>query len=457
MALRGGAARVRFAAAMFQFQIQRLLPLLYLVWALPLCLVFAAIVPPNGNADEGEHFTYALRIADGHLIGTKQDGKAGSFVDPAGLVAINHFAASAFHPEIKTTLKDFNLQQNLKWSDDRAFLAWATTYPPFLYAPQVVAVLMARAANLSPIWAFYAGRTFNVLTSALITALALLFAQRSRFAMMAIAILPMTLSLNASMSQDALLISLMLLVTGLIDRMTYEKRHASIPEIALLSILLSLVAMSKPPYAALAGVLFLTGPARSLRVWSAVLIVLLTTGSWWIMATRLSTTINPDANAAAQAMLLLDEPIRVLVVAKNTVVEHFGHLWKEIVGVLGWLDTPLPLSFSCFTALACIVAFMGSPSGPSYRSSISAASCLVSVAGVFGLLYLIATPVGGATVLGTQGRYFLPIIAVVPLAIHGWSGILTRSIASIAIALLMLTIPPVVILTLVFRYYLTPG
>src|SRR3954471_8588820 len=136
------ALKVTFFQRLIE-RFEQLLPLVYCIWALPFCVALAVIVPPNNNADEGEHFTYALRIADGSLIGTLHDGKAGSFADPGGLAAINHFARSAFHPEIKTTLADFRLSQTATWTSERTFFARAAPYPPFLYIPQTTAVLLA--------------------------------------------------------------------------------------------------------------------------------------------------------------------------------------------------------------------------------------------------------------------------------------------------------------------------
>src|ERR1700731_4036735 len=111
-------------------------------------------------------------------------------------------------------------------------------YPPFLYAPGVLAVWVGRAFDLPIVQTLYLPRAANAIASTLLTLAALALARRTRCALAVLAILPMTLALTASASKDALTISLVLLAVGAIDRIIDEQRAATGSETVLITLAL---------------------------------------------------------------------------------------------------------------------------------------------------------------------------------------------------------------------------
>ena len=75
----------------------------------------------------------------------------------------------------------------------------------------------------------------NALAAVLVTFLALAAARRTRCALAALAAMPMTLALDVSASHDALMIALVFLAVGMIDRVIDENRDATRLETALIA------------------------------------------------------------------------------------------------------------------------------------------------------------------------------------------------------------------------------
>ena len=95
------------------------------------------------------------------------------------------------------------------------------------------------------------------------------------------------------------------------------------------------------------------------------------------------------------------------------------HLWRQLIGVLGWLDTGLrDWSYPILSVLLIASAIVPLPLDRStrYRAAII---CLLAVAAYFLAIYLIFfltwTPADATEIWGVQGRYFL--VALAPMAV----------------------------------------
>ena len=165
---------------------------------------------------------------------------------------------------------------------------------------------------------------------------------------------------------------------------------------------------------------------------------------------------------AAQTHALLLHP-RLLATLVWTTVQgqwlRHGDIFQGFVGVLGWLDTPLPASYYLLTAVMLMLALMVStrdhqPLETNLRRLAAAALFLGAVCAVFLLEYLSWSPVGGRVVEGVQGRYFLPIVPflgfVLPRArfrTPTWSGVALCFYPALSIT--------IAVQAIVLRYYLS--
>jgi uncharacterized membrane protein len=131
-----------------------------------------------------------------------------------------------------------------------------------------------------------------------------------------------------------------------------------------------------------------------------------------------------DFDPVRKARLLIDSPAHFPALMWATVAEQWNLLWRQLIGVLGWLD--VWLRPPAYVALALVLSLL-----PFDRLEVSrtvrlriAFYCFVIVlayaVSVYAVFYLTWTPIHAPTIWGVQGRYFvvvLPVAAVLVAAI----------------------------------------
>jgi uncharacterized membrane protein len=92
-----------------------------------------------------------------------------------------------------------------------------------------------------------------------------------------------------------------------------------------------------------------------------------------------------------------------------------GHTTLNIagtIGLLGWLDTPMPSPYYLAMMLVLLAAYIAElDHGEKVKRSTTALLLLPSLAAILGVLlagYLVWTPVGASWIYGIQGRYWIP-------------------------------------------------
>ena len=125
--------------------------------------------------------------------------------------------------------------------------------------------------------------------------------------------------------------------------------------------------MARPPYVALAALLLLTAPIRSLRPWAGAAAVGAATCGWWIYTAMFSLTRLAPADPSAQWELVKADPALLVPVLWRTLVREWMALGEQLVGKLGWLDTRLPTFFILMAAGVLILTFLSATAGPARR------------------------------------------------------------------------------------------
>jgi uncharacterized membrane protein len=432
------------------------IPAMVLAYLLPVLLALLLITPPWQNPDEPLHMARAVQIAHGGLLGYRAWTTSGGLSDPAIYNAYNPVRHAAMHPAEHLSRQDLELSNSTRFSPRISYLSFPNTaqYPPFFYLPDAAAYWIGRATGLSINHTLLLARTANAGLFALIAATALGVARRARPLLAVLILLPGTLQLACSASQDSLLLATTVLAVALLDRAMAEQRATSRTESVLLAIMLAAIAMARPPYAGFLALLLMLSPVQtvaSLRLMGTAAACVL---AWCILTALHSSVRFAPANLHAQLAFLAGHASQLPAILAATARFYALEYWVQLIGVLGWTDTRMPGAYTLFATAVLLLAACASTAGCTRRAWAAWAAIAFATITIFLLQYLTWTWPGQLVITGVLGRYFTPIAMAAALALPAWpSAAKLRPAACTGIIALAAITPAVTIHTLLMRFY----
>ena len=385
----------------------------YLVLTGLAVLAMLALVPAMKAPDELAHFRRITQVIGGGIVAqreTAEPGPTGAWIDPAAETFLRALGpVTLAQPPAPAALAAASA---IRWGGDPVFAAFPNTaaYVPTFYLPQLIGVGAGRVAGASVADSYGIGRVAAAIAVLLLGGLALRLARRGRVVILATLGLPMTVFLAASVSQDGPLIAGGALLAALLSRVGVVPGLAPLWWRLGVAGLLVAMGLARPPLVLLALIPLLP-PWRAgfggVRTAGLVPLAALGLLLWWSML------VDADAmhwlpgdrgvDAGRQLAGLLADPASVLRVAWATLAVDAIRLPREVIGVLGWLNLPLPWDLYPLGYTALGLAFLGvaAERGQAlpWRTTVPLALLLLLVAGaMFGAQYLTWTPVGAAVV-----------------------------------------------------------
>ena len=399
-------------------------------------LLYAVVTPPFQVHDERNHFFKSYQVSEGAIFNTKQGGELGLPL-PA---RVSDIADRLFPIEVAGDRPAYHWADLVRaWSqpdagEGRPFTAFSNiaNYSPTLYGPQALGILAARQAGAPLLAQFYAGRLVNALVGAVLVLTAVALMPLGGTVMMAVAALPMVCHQIGSLSADSSIIGLSFLA---IAASLHLARRATPPRWALLGPgLLALLALAKGVYVpvALAGLAVL--PRRRWYVtWlAASLIVGIAAVTIWLrlnsgnfvrqaFVARRSLAHVRAALPGEQFAYVVAHPFEFLVAVTTSFAERLPVYVVDGIGRFGWftVQLPIPLYMLALAVVGMAVVAPGNPR-PLPQQRLFWAALVVGGCGLIeSALYMTATELGAGYVEGVQGRYFLPYVPLLGLALMG--------------------------------------
>ena len=391
----------------------RLLSWLYLLYAVPMIIFLAVAMPPFQVTDEYAHALRADQLSRGVAISPRLGGEVDGALRTFGRL----YESMHFYYQVKQTEELARTVIALTWDvpDQDENLQNTAQYGPVLYLPQAAGIWLGKLAGLRPFHTLLAARLVNAAVAILIAFVAIRLCRRGLALFFTTLLLPTTASQFGSMSQDALIISLSLLVAAIATNLFAERRPARTWEFTLFVAIVVATTLARPSQFALAllGLLYFGMADKSWRPKTliAMLGVILIL-AWLVLLPRLMPEPPSGASVSGQLVRIINQPLLLPTVVYNTICESNFWLFETLVGRIGWLDTPLPRWFTWTAAGALACAWLAPGNRPPW--SFPAAVGLITFAAVFmntaAALYASWTPMGKMTIDGAQGRYILPVL-----------------------------------------------
>jgi len=390
---------------------------------------FLLLTPPFQTPDEFNHFFRAYQISEGGLLAVRHGARVGGDL-PCSLSLL----ARTVNPDLRYRIAHRQDLSRLRAAFSlplrptvRQFTEFPNTalYAPLPYLPQVAGLLLGRCLGLPPLWLLYLGRAGNLLCWLALVTVAVTLIPLGKWTLWALALSPMALSLAASLSPDATLIGAGFLLLALtlhaaVGDATQPLTGRQLTGLFLLAVSVTLAKQAYLPLVLLILLIPLArfgSPRRAAGFLLGVFFVTITLwGGWWLMTQPLFVPSQPLIAPPAQLRYLLGHPWHF----GRILLATYGQPWRgelllhEWVGVLGWLDTPLPSwCYPCYLWALLIVAVSESAQGHLLGNRQRWGLLLIGLFAFLSvnlLLYLSWDTVGYSIVSGLQGRYFIPVV-----------------------------------------------
>ena len=410
-----------------------------------------AITPPLRGPDEAQHFLRAYGLTQGEVVPRTVDTQGHKGLDlPARLAReLNFFEDKKFaNRSPGFTYWDVfaahaQAAQPLADGEAPVFVLYggAEGYSPIPYLPYAAAVAVGRVAHADFLTMLYLMRAFGLLAVTAVTACAIALVPRLKWAFLLIALLPSALYGRAAISADGpslacAMMAVALMLRGVISPAADRPWQQSL--------WLALGALTKPPQLALVLLEAMKRPVRAVpRQWHAAAAVALPsvilTGLWTIASSadvasyRLSEFMDgprEQFDPVWKLRFMLHEPLLFPRLLMHSFTDYGVQMWQQLIGVLGWLDTPLAgWTYPVLTALM-LASFIGPLETDRTTGRRIAVACALAVAGycfaVFFIFFLVWTALDATQIDGVQGRYFVPALPAVAL---GTAALVRRGLA----------------------------
>lgn len=411
----------------------RRLPEIYASIALLVCTLLCFLTPPFLVPDEANHAKRAFELSRLELVSTKSPLGVGAMVDANLLRVMDEFAATQAairqqnpigrrRPDGRVNFTQFAAMQKVGWAHQSAFSTFQNTaiYPPFLYIPQAIGWRIGNAAGMSILHTLLLARLFAAVCAIAIGWWALRLCGKGRWILFAGLLLPTELGLNASCSQDAVLLPMTALAAVMLYRAIEGRRALTSLELTLCALLLVACVGARIAYLPLALVLVLPAVESSVRGWRKLALPLLgaalvtgLVGLWQLRVHSFGAFLSPDAQPTTQVSFLRHHPLAgALYLAEGTAVAAPNMAVKGLE-VLGENDAFPPATIYLLLGLGAggIVGLTPWVDLRSGRALCLLGAVLLATAAAISLaMYVTWTPPQSHRIEGLQHRYYLPLL-----------------------------------------------
>jgi len=414
---------------------------LFLLIALTFGLFFLFSIPALQGWDEATHFLRTYQVSEHDFFPDKVGARSWGGQLPVNVLQMNdaflgdlvQSAKTNLHRSVhsgayKVYIKTFTPS---KATASREFDSSAV-YSPIAYLSSAIAIVIARVLHLPLLSYIYLGRLAAFIVWLILMYYAIKRIPVGKWVLVALALLPTTLTLSVSLAPDALIIGCAALLTATFVDYTVKSRPFNKADLFLMIGLLGVLALTKQTYIVFAG-LFLFLPMRVFESKKKYVglnaafigIVIVLAGAWLLVTADITQNIHAsqrpglNVNPQHQATYIEHHPLNYLAIVGNRIfTNNTNPMYLQLTGFITWKGILLPqwIILLCYLNLIVALLYVNqeasslklTPNRFSRYGPLLIAAAMV--AAIYTSLYLAFSLVGSTNIEGVQGRYFLPLI-----------------------------------------------
>ncbi len=412
----------------------------FLIFAVFFGLIFSIITPPFQVPDEINHFYRAYQISEGNFTALKIDNRVGGYIPESLDLFSFQYKKMSLNKYSKVNFKEIKKTSEISLNAfDKVFTDFPNTalYTPVSYIPQSIAIFILRLLNCKPLYMLYLVRIITLLFWITLVYFAIKIIPFQKWLFVILALLPMSLSVNSSISADIITNALSFLFIAYVIRCAFNNKKFSKKDLIIISLIIISLGLAKVIYVLLLFI-FLIIPKRnflSLKhyIFSFIIILVLGFGfafggkktidklytpyNEYNIEYRENTILNSKANMDEQISFIISNKKQTVKIFATSFFSEFKPMIKSYIGRLGWGDTQLP---NFIVLLSYIIIFLIAISSNNKEITFKYRQRLIFFSTSIILLlfimlsqYLTWVPVGSNRVYPLQGRYFIPVLPLI--------------------------------------------
>lgn len=396
-----------------------------------IAIFFIVAMPVFKSHDEDAHWLRIYDISLGNFLTSTEYGglfQEGATNYPAAVLprAVYEIVDKSY--EGSSFKEVFNIKLN---EEDTVVYAMPTTaiYAPIQYLPQALGVAIARIFTNRPIIMAYAARLMNIIMSFTVLYFAIKFMPFGKKILLVIISIPIAMEGFTSLSPDAMTISFSFLFIAYLFHLAFEKKDEKITykQVGIITILGCILALCKIVYLPIVGLVLLlpktkfsSRKSQILHIIAIMVIAIIINLIWLSISTNYLAEYK-EGRPIDQLEILISNPIVYLEKMIYSIdlngAKYFLSMYGGEVGLNEYVNLNSIIPYMFF-ALSLIATFSNKEDRPNFTKYQIIILLLISIA-VIGLiftsLYLQWTKTDSESIMGIQGRYFIPILPLILL------------------------------------------
>ncbi len=401
---------------------------IFVLFALFFGLVMVFLIPPFQSPDEAAHLCRAYGISQGHFFPIKHNGQVGSFL-PESIWKFLKLSSESesgdlfFAQPVKYSRSKLKEMFALKVNKEKsAFTDYANMarLSPISYLPQSTGILIASLFSKSIFLILIAGKIAALLFYTVLGYFSIKSLPFLKWACVFLLLCPMSLSLGASVSADAVLISVSVLYISKIFQYSFDtQQKINNKQLALLSLLAVSLALTKQSFLMTLFILFIpkekfeTSYLKSLCF--TIFLPFIAAVLWTMFAMTILRPLN-GSDFSSHMLYILKHPVKFSFLA----FQYAPSLWnfnliEKMIGVLGWLNIYFHGIFYHLYFVMILINTLYSLDEEYlqttlYQKTILAVLTVINYLSICVLMFCMWTPKNQFEYIEIQGRYLLPFV-----------------------------------------------
>lgn len=390
---------------------------IFLLIAIPVGLTFMLFILPEQVPDENVHFGKAYLTSQFNFT------SAGEFMITN---KFNTFSITNYN-DILPKVFDLDNYSSMKVSHD------ISNYNFILYIGPALAILITRTLHLSVYFSFYAGRMVNLAIFLFFIYQAIKITPKAKWIFFIYCFNPMLLQQGMSYSADCMINSVCIFAVAYFFKLYYSDDLIQNKDIFIVFSMIGFILITKYVYLPIFGIYFLIiNKLFKINYKQVILciICIISIGIFYYISLKLNENqVQLAAHTEYLKAMQVDQrkqiefltkyPKNIYYMLRDT-LQYYGDFYVEsFTGKLGWLEIRVnDISvYMYYILLIGMMLFRGvNKIGILKRLWMILVAIVVMILVILGL-YLQWTTVGVFIAQGVQGRYFLPCILIVSLAL----------------------------------------